>query len=72
MSPHSSDDEEGDGSAEGEAMELDRPLTADETRRLAETWKKRYSTDTSDKEVAAEKVIDSGTQEMSTEGSGLN
>ncbi len=26
-------------------MELDRPLTADETRRLAETWKKRYSTE---------------------------
>ena len=26
-------------------MELDRPLTADETRRLAESWKKRYSTD---------------------------
>ena len=30
---------------EDDAMELDRPLTADETRRLAESWKKRYSTD---------------------------
>ena len=28
-------------------MELDRPLTSDETRRLAETWKKRYSVDNS-------------------------
>lgn len=27
-------------------MELDRPLTSDETRRLAESWKKRYSVDT--------------------------
>lgn len=26
-------------------MELDRPLTSDETRRLAESWKKRYSID---------------------------
>ena len=26
-------------------MELDHPLTADETRRLAESWKKRYSTE---------------------------
>lgn len=30
-------------------MELDRPLTADETRRLAESWKKRYSAETADR-----------------------
>ncbi len=38
-------DEEEDAPGEDIMMELDRPLTADETRRLAESWKKRYSTD---------------------------
>lgn len=46
----SSSDDEGREEEEEEAssenlMELDRPLTSDETRRLAESWKKRYSTD---------------------------
>ena len=39
------EDEEEDGLSEN-GMELDRPLTSDETRRLAESWKKRYSIDT--------------------------
>ncbi len=44
------DDEEGGEEISNEnLMELDRPLTADETRRLAESWKKRYSTETSDR-----------------------
>lgn len=30
-------------------MELDRPLTADETRRLAETWKKRHLAEATDR-----------------------
>lgn len=44
---YSSDDEEEEDEEESNEniMELDRPLTADETRRLAESWKKRYSTD---------------------------
>lgn len=50
----SSDEEDDDDSDDNEQIvealneniiELDRPLTADETRRLAENWKKRYSTD---------------------------
>jgi hypothetical protein len=44
------DDEEGGEEVSNEnLMELDRPLTADETRRLAESWKKRYSTEASDR-----------------------
>ncbi len=45
----SSDDEGGEEEASENLMELDRPLTADETRRLAESWKKRYSTDPADR-----------------------
>ena len=46
------DDEEGREEISNEnLMELDRPLTADETRRLAESWKKRYSTEASDRNL---------------------
>ena len=43
------EEEEEEEEASENLMELDRPLTADETRRLAESWKKRYSTDPADR-----------------------
>jgi hypothetical protein len=43
------DEEEAEEISNENLMELDRPLTADETRRLAESWKKRYSTEASDR-----------------------
>ncbi|KAI9560901.1 hypothetical protein GHT06_011855 [Daphnia sinensis] len=44
----SSDEDEDEEGAEN-LMELDRPLTADETRRLAETWKKRHLAEATDR-----------------------
>ena len=47
-------------------MELDRPLTAEETRRLAESWKKRYSTDPV--AAASDRNLDQHHQEVLHEG----
>ena len=43
---------------EEDDMELDRPLTSDETRRLAESWKKRYSLDTSSNPLALNPALE--------------
>lgn len=49
------EDEREEEEASGEnLMELDRLLTADETRKLAESWKKRYSSEPSDRLVQAD------------------
>ena len=49
------DEREEEENASGEnLMELDRLLTADETRKLAESWKKRYSSDPSDRHHQAD------------------
>lgn len=41
----SEEEEDGEVGDDVNFMELVHPLTADETRRLAESWKKRYSTE---------------------------